>query len=200
MKKFFLLLMILFLSSPCFAQDKVLQGVVEFDWITKTQIQRDENIEQVKNIVFNDDTIFKYDKNEFKSSIADFKKNKNFLNDYDEIKSGKKEDDEKYYCGFYWKKLLVAYGIQYKKDKTQVYYYDAMGTLRWIDKYSKQYPTFPYWVYQYDTKGRLNAVYYYVSDDDQYVYSPKKEFQGRWYKDKLYNKNAKVVLTRSNFD
>lgn len=202
MKKFIAILFIL-IFFPCFVlaqeETKPLEIGVTFDWISKSQLQRDENIKQIQGTLFDTNTVLRYEKKEFREKYSEFLKNKNYLTDYEEISHGKKEDTDKFYCGFFFKKMLVAYGIQYKKNMKNIYYYDAMGTLRWIDIYSCDYPKFPYWSYQYEKNGKMVAAYYYISDADQYVFSPDKVFKGRWYKDKMYNKNAKVIMTRSNY-
>lgn len=172
---------------------------VSFDWISKTQLQRDENIKQIQNILFTDKTTVKYPKKTFKEMYKTFWRDKDYLNTYEAISNGKKEDDQKHYCGFFVKKLLIAYGFQYKNNMKNIYYYDAMGHLRWVDVFSAEYPKFPYWSYQYYRNGELVAAYYYISDYDQYVFTPDKKFKGRWYKEKMYNRNAKVIMTRSNW-
>lgn len=210
MKKIIILLILIFFALPVFSSPvvetpaptediKPLEASVTFDWISKSQIQRDENIAQIKSVLFNDNTVLKYKKSEFKNQNKDFWRDKNYLKNYEEITNGKKEDSDKNYCGFYLGKLLVAYGIQYKNNMKNIYYYDAMGHLRWVDVFSSQYPNFPYWSYQYYRTGELAAAYYYVSDIDQYVFDEKAKFRGRWYKDKMYNRNAKVIMTRSNY-
>ena len=210
MKKIIVFVLFLFLALPSFSamiteepfispEAKPIEASITFDWISKTQLQRDENIKQIQGILFNDKTVLKYNKKAFKEQYKDFIKNKNFATDYEEIINGKREDAEKYYCGFFWQKLLVAYGIQYKNDLKHVYYYDAMGGLKWIDIFSPDYPNFPYWSYQYFLNGELAAAYYYVSREDQYVFDANKKFRGRWYKENMYNRKAKVVMTRSNY-
>lgn len=210
MKKIITFLVFIFLAIPAFSSPveqiptlledaKPFEVGVSFDWISKTQMQRDENIAQIQNILFKDDLFLKYPKKEFKEKYAEFWKNKNYLKDYDEISKGKKEDADKYYCGFYVGKLLVAYGIQYKKHMENIYYYDAMGNLRWTDVFSANYPEFPYWSYQYYRDGKMIAAFYYVSDYDQYIFDTDKKFKGRWYKENMYNRNAKVIMTRSNY-
>lgn len=200
---FFILIALPAFSEPIMEQDvldsKPIEATVTFDWISKTQIQRDENIKTIQNTIFSDNTVFKYKKNQFEKEYKPYWKNENFLNDYDEIKNGKKEDADKYYCGFYVGKIFIAYGIQYKNNLKNIYYYDAMGGLRWVDVFSENYPKFPYYSYQYYRNGEMIAAYYYVSAYDQYVFDPKKKFLGRWYKENLYNRKAKVTMTRTNW-
>ncbi len=201
------LIALMFLTLPVYSQStqnvqedsKPLECGVTFDWISKTQIQRDENIAQIQNILFSDKIKTKYNKKEIKSQYAEFFKDKDARQNYIEISNGKKEDAQKYYCAFYWKNFLVAYGIQYKNNMKNIYYYDAMGNLRWVDVFSDNYPKFPYRSYQYYRTGELVASYYYVSEYDQYIFDPNKKFKGRWYKENMYNKNAKIIMTRSNY-
>jgi len=209
-KKIAALLLFMLLALPAFSQtnqetpmqaeeSKPFEIGVSFDWISKTQLQRDENIKQIQGILFSEKTVLKYPKNKFKEKYKTYWKDPDFLKHYEEISASKKEDDEKNYCGFYWKNILVAYGIQYKNDMENITYYDAMGNLRWVDVFSNNYPTFPYWSFQYSRNGEMVGAFYYVSDYDQYVFNPNKKFIGRWYKENMYNKNAKIIMTRSNW-
>lgn len=204
MKKIILGLFFIFLTLPAFAEPventKPIEIGISFDWISKTQLQRDENIKQIQNILFNEKTILKYNKKEFQTRYKDFLKDKNTVRNYMEISDGRKEDEQNYYAGFFLKKgLLIAYGIQSKKNMGYVYYYDAMGNLRFIDIYSSSYPRFPYYSYQYNSSGKLIGTIYFMSQNDQYIFNPDKTFKGRWYKENMYNRKAKVILTRSNW-
>lgn len=198
MKKLIIFILLMFFALPVFS--KTLETGITFDWISKTQLQRDENILQIQNTLFTDSTVIKYPKKQFKSEYKEFLKDENHVINYQEIAKGKHEDKDKNYSGFFLKNgLLVAYGIQDKRNMKSIYYYDAMGNLRYVDKFSANYPKFPYITLQYNINGELVAAFYYVSDYDQYVFSPDKKFKGRWYKEKLYNRKAKVIMTRSNY-
>lgn len=210
MKKILFTILLTFIALPCFSiqlqtpaepdtKREVLECRLTFDWLTKTQIQRDQNIKEIQSLLFSQDVVTRHSKKEFQQMYAQNLKNKNYLKDYEEISSGKNEDDEKNYCGFYYGKLLVVYGIQYKNEPKHKYYYDAMGSLRWVEVFSDNYPNFPYWSYQYYRNGKLTAAYYNLSDYDQYMFDANKKFVGRAYKENIYNKNAKVIMTRSNF-
>lgn len=202
----------MFLALPVFSEPivdnpsqigesaKPIECTITFDWISKTQLQRDENIQEIQNILFNEKTVLKYPKKEFKTKYGEFLKDKDSMQNYMDISGGKKEDAQKYYGGFKLPNgLLIAYGIQYKNNMKNIYYYDAMGHLRFIDIYSDTYPKFPYYALQYDTSGRLIGTIYFESIYDQYVFNPNKTFKGRWFNEKMYNKNAKVIMTRSNY-
>lgn len=201
-KKFFLVIILIFAfcsfnNALAQEQAKVLEGKASFDWIIKTQDEREQKIEEIRDLIFSEGTVLKYDKKVFRAQNEKYWKNSTYLTDYELIKAGVREDNGRELCGFYWKNLLIAYGIQYKNEPEHVFYYDSLGNLRWLDKVSSAYPKYPYWSYQYDKNGRLVAVYYNLSGDDQYVYTPDRVFQGRWYKENLYDKNAKIVMTRS---
>lgn len=201
MKKALLILFFLIFPLMCNAADEpVIKGGVTFDWISKTQIQRDANIQQIHDIMFQGDTIKKIPKKEFKEQYKAFLKDKNHLKNAAEIAKGKKENKNCKYSGFFLKNgLLIAYGIQYKNDVNHNYYYDAMGNLQYVDTFSQEYPNFPYYSSQYRVNGKLVGKFYSLSDYDQYIYDENGKFKGRWYKDKMYNRRAKVVMTRSNW-
>lgn len=210
MKKIIVLLLFMFLALPAISQtaienpditenSKPLEIGITFDWITKTQLQRDENIKQIQNMLFSEGFKPNYSKKEFKEKYKDNWKDKDNFQHYDTVNAGIREDADNYYCGFFKNKILIVYGVQHKANMENKYYYDAMGGLRWIDSFSSNYPEFPYWSYQYYRNGKLVAAYYNLSDYDQYIFDANKKFLGRAYKENIYNKNAKVIMTRSNF-
>lgn len=210
-KKMVVLLIFVSLALPVFSTPVVenliapdetgpLKCEISFDWVSKTQFQRDEKIKEIQEILFNEKTILKFPKKEFKEKNSAFLKDKDSIQNYIDISKGKKEDNDKYYAGFFLKNgLLVAYGIQYKNNMKNIYYYDAMGHLRFVDFYSDSYPKFPYYALQYDISGKLIGTIYFLSEYDQYIFNPDKTFKGRWYKEKMYNRNAKIIMTRSNY-
>lgn len=214
MKKIIISILLIFMAMPALSEPiiedllptdtqistKPLECEITFDWISKTQLQRDETIKQIQDILFNEKTVLKYNKKEFKTTHKDFFKDKDSMQHYMDISGGKKEDADKYYAGFFLKNgLLIAYGIQYKNNMKNIYYYDVMGHLRFLDIYSNTYPNFPYYALQYDTSGKLIGTIYFVSVYDQYIFNPDKTFKGRWFKENMYNRNAKVILKRSNY-
>jgi len=44
----------------------------------------------------------------------------------------------------------------------------------------------------------ISAIYF-VSHDMQYMYEPDGKFQVVWFMDKMYDRNAKQTLTRTNW-
>lgn len=180
---------------------KTLEAVVAFDWLDITQAQRDENIEHYRNLLFEDNSSRVYfTKDEFKKEFKTYYKDKDFKLHYMLTNNGVTEDEDAKYCAFYYKNnTLVMYAIQYKNNPNKAFYYTAFGGLRYTDVMSDEYPNFPYTSMQYNKKGQLKSAIYFISKDLQYMYGPEKEFQGLWYKDKMYDKKGKQVLTRTNW-
>lgn len=180
---------------------KPIEVTVSFDWLDISMAQREEQLNHYKTLLFDENTSDIYfTKREFKSKFADYLRDKNFKHHYFLTNNGVTEDEDAKYCAFFFKnKVLVIYAIQYKQNPTNAFYYTAFGKLRYTDVMSKEYPNFPYTSMQYDPQGRLKSAIYFVSKDFQYMFGPDKDFQGVWYKDKMYDKNGKQVLTRTNW-
>lgn len=180
---------------------KPVELQVTFDWLDITQVQRDANIEKYHKLLFDENSSRIYfTKQEFKTQFVNYFKDRDFKHHYFLTNNGVTEDEEAKYCAFFYKKnTLVMYAIQYKNNPTNAFYYNAFGKLYYTDVISKEYPNFPYTSMQYNRKGELKSAIYFVSRDIQYMFGPEKEFQGIWYKDKMYDKNGKQVLTRNNW-
>lgn len=178
-----------------------LEASISFDWLDVSLAQREEYISKYKNLLFENNSSKIYlNKEEFKTKFAKYKKDKEFKLHYMLTNEGVTEDEDAKYCAFFYKKnTLVMYAIQYKNNPTNSFYYSAFGKLYYTDVISEEYPNFPYTSMQYDRKGNLKSAIYFLSKDMQYMFGPDKEFQGVWYKDKMYDKNGKSVLTRSQW-
>jgi len=179
----------------------VLQASITFDWLDITQAQREENISKYKNLLFeNNSSKIYYEQDQFKKQYAKYFKDHDFKTHYMYANNGVTEDEEAKYCAFYYKnKTLMIYAIQYKDNPRQAFYYSPFGKMYYTDLMSDEYPNFPYTSMQYDRKGRLSSAIYFISKDIQYMFGPDKEFQGIWYKDKMYDKNGKQTITRTHW-
>ena len=181
-------------------QEIVLTGNLVFDWLDISQVERDAVIDKYQKELFGENTVYKYNKKEFRAEYKDYLKDKDYKRHYMLVQNGVKETDTENLCGFYYRNnLLISYAIQYKNDLRTVYYYDTLGKLRYIDKFSENYPNFPYMSKQYRANGTLVSAIYFISHDMQYMYNDDNSFKGAWYKDKMYDRHAKQVLTRSNW-
>ena len=196
----FLLIFVVSNINTSFASETQLEGDISFDWTTKSQLERDENILKIKNIIYKDNIIEKYSKREFKSLYKNYLKDADRNKHYVEITSGKKQNETERLAGFYvnGEKLLYMYGIQYKNDIYTTYYYDMLGNLRYIDKMSENYPNYPYYSLQYRINGELAGAIYFTAYDTQYVYK-KGKFKGIWFKDTMFNAKAKKIMSRTNY-
>ena len=210
MKKILAILLLLLVGSISNATDltevlpdennnPVLTANIVFDWLDINQTDRDAVIEKYKSELFPDDTIYKYKKKEFKNEYKDFLKDKDYKRHYMLVTNNVKETNDENLCGFYRKTLLISYAVQYKNDLRTVYYYDVLGNLRYVDKLSENYPNYPYMSKQYRVSGKLIGAIYFISHDMQYMYNSDMTFKGAWYKDKMYDRHAKQVLTRTNW-
>lgn len=177
----------------------VLTANIVFDWLDINQTDRDAVIEKYKTELFPNGTVYKFDKKQFKNEFKDFLKDKDYKRHYMLVKNNVKETNDENLCGFYRKSLLISYAVQYKNDLRTVYYYDVLGNLRYVDKMSKNYPNYPYMSKQYRISGKLVGAIYFMSHDMQYMYNPDQTFKGAWYKDKMYDRHARQVLTRTNW-
>lgn len=181
--------------------EDAVSAEVSFDWLDINAEKRNEYINDYRLLIFDNgsDGVF-FDKDEFNATFKPYLKDKNFKHHYFYVNNGITEDEEAKYCAFYYKKsTLLIYAIQYKSNPRQAFYYSAFGKMYYIDLMSENYPNFPYYSLQYDRKGRLSSAIYFVSADLQYMFGPDKEFQGVWYKDKMYDKTGKQTLTRTNW-
>lgn len=178
-----------------------LEVEVVFDWLDLSQAKREEQIDYFKSQLFdNNSSKIYFTKDEFKKNFSNFMKDKDFKHHYMLTNNGVTEDETAKYCAFFYKKnTLVMYAIQYKNDPKHAFYYTAFGKMYYTDVMSDEYPNFPYTSMQYDRNGKLKSAIYFVTKDIQYMFGPEKEFQGIWYKDKMYDKNGRQTLTRTNW-
>lgn len=200
-KNLILLLLFVIILSPSIASEQMrLNGNINFDWVTKTQLERDTNIEHIRKILYSDNPTSMYSKKEFRNTYKDHLKDKNTKQHYIQVLSGIKETETENIAGFYAlkDKILYAYAIQYKNNPMTVYYYDTLGNLRYVDKFSDNYPNYPYYSHQYYANGKLISSIYFTAYDTQYMYKNGK-FIGVWFKDTMFNSKAKKIMTRTNY-
>ena len=183
------------------AEDSIpLQAEITFDWFDISMVKREEIVENYKNIIFSDDEVYKYKRKEFRNHFNDFLRDKDYKEHYRLASNGVLDTGYAKLCAFFYKKdILVIYALQYKDRMKNAFYYDAFGHLKFVDVMEGNYPDFPYWSKQYTSNGKMISAIYFVSKDIQYMYAPDGEFQGVWYKDKMFNIDAKQVLTRTNW-
>lgn len=195
-----ILLTIMLLAQPAvFASfNDVLIADVTYDWINKSEVEREAIIQEVKDIIF-EQPVEK--QNDFRSQFKDKLKDKNYLENYMAASAGYKEYKGNNISAFYFKKMksLYMYALQDKKDVSKAFYYDALGHLKYVDLIYGEYPDYPYYSIQYRITGTPVSAIYFASKDCQYLFTPKGEFEGVWYKHNLYNKKTEVILKRTTY-
>lgn len=199
MLKKILLTIILLTQTAVFASfNDVLIADVTYDWINKSEVEREAIIQEVKDIIFEQPVEKQKD---FRSQFKDKLKDKNFLENYMAASAGYKEYKGNNISAFYFKKMksLYMYALQDKKDVSKAFYYDALGHLKYVDLIYGEYPDYPYYSIQYRISGTPVSAIYYASKDCQYLFTPKGDFEGVWYKHNLYNKKSEVILKRTTY-
>lgn len=200
MKKILTILAIIFIGLSVNAEDITLTGEAQFDWVDMTQVQRDSAIEQYREILFGNEAVQTYSKDEFKQKFKPFMKDADYKEHYRLAKMGQTETEDANLCAFFFRSdILIIYAIQYKNNPRNVYYYNAYGRLQYVDDISENYPNFPYNSKQYRVSGKPVSAIYFTSHDIQYMYEPDGKFKGLWYKEKMYDKNGKQKVIRSNW-
>lgn len=197
-KKIFLTV-ICFLSLSAFANyNDVYVADIQYDWINKTSLEKDVMIKEIHDIIFESEITMKPD---LKTIFKDRLKDKEYLDHYMAAAAGYKEYKDYNISAFYYKRMSnpFMYALQDKSDTSKAFYYDALGNLRYIDFIEGDYPDYPYYAIQYRISGKPVSAVYFISEDCQYLFKPKGDFEGVWYQHKLYNKENKVILKRTTY-
>lgn len=173
---------------------------IQYDWIRKTDVEKEAIISEVRDIIFEDKTNISILEN-LKSEYREILKDKNQREHYLAASAGRKECGEYNISAFYFgkQKHIYMYALQKKSDISKTYYYDALGKLRYIDLIYGEYPDYPYYAIQYNINGKPVSAIYYVSKDNQYLFDPDSTFKGVWYKHNLYDKHSDIILKRTTY-
>ena len=198
LKKFLVLLLMLFCGSVFANYNDIYIANITYDWINKSEVEKEEIIQEVHDILFANPV---QKQSGFRSQFKDKLKDKNRVENYYAASAGYKEYKGNYISAFYYKRMkhIYMYGLQSKEDTSKAYYYDALGALKYVDFIEGDFPDYPYSAIQYNISGKPVSAIYYISKDCQYLYKPSGEFEGVWYKHNLYNKKNKVVLKRTTY-
>ncbi len=173
---------------------------VPFDWFELELDNKSKRINEFREIIFGESSKINLTKAEFNKALSKYKKDKQFKHHYMLANNGVTQDEDARYNPFYYKNnVLVIYAIMYNNDIHHALYYNPYGRLFYVDITSDAYPSFPYYSIQYDRKGNLKSAIYFASHDIQYMFNPKREFIGIWYKDKMYDAHGKQISTREGW-
>ena len=198
LKKFLITLCLIIPLASFGNYNDIYVADIQYDWIDKDELAKEAMITEVHDIMFANPIEQRTD---LRSLFHDKLKDKNHVDNYLAASAGYDEYKDHYISAFYYKKMKspIMYGLQDKNDVTKAFYYDAMGTLRYVDFIDGEYPDYPYSAIQYRISGKPVSAIYYISKDCQYLFKPNGEFEGVWYKHKLYNKKNKVILKRTKY-
>ena len=198
LRKYIITLMLLLQSCAFANYNDIYIANIQYDWIDKSMVEKEAIISEIHDIMFA--TPIEKQK-DFKQQFKDKLKDKNYKENYLAASAGYKEYKENNISAFYYKRMknIYMYALQDKKDVSKAYYYDTLGNLRYVDLINGEYPDYPYYSIQYRISGQPVSAIYFVSKDCQYLFTPEGDFEGVWYKHNLYNKNSKVILTRTTF-
>ena len=172
---------------------------IQYDWIKKTEQEKDVLINEVHDIVF-ENGIYEKQKG-LKKQFKDRTQDKEYRQHYLAASAGYEEFKDYNISAFYFKnqKHIYMYALQDKKDISKSFYYDALGNLKFIDFIYGEYPEYPYYSVQYKTNGTPVSAIYFVTKDTQYVFSPDGTFTGLWHKHNFYDKKSKIISKRTSF-
>ena len=197
-KKIFFTILLLTQTTAFANYNDIYIADITYDWINKSEVEKEAIISEVKDIIFENPVVKQKD---FRSQFKDRLKDKNYLENYMSASAGYKEYKGNNISAFYFKRLksLYMYALQDKKDVSKAYYYDALGHLKYVDFMYGEYPDYPYYSIQYKITGTPVSAIYFVSKDCQYLFTPKGDFEGVWYKHNLYNTKSEVILRRTTY-
>lgn len=187
----YVFIILIFINYPAYPQG-VIKGGVELDWPLLSQQERTKAINYYREIIFND-VRYKIEKDQLKP----YKKDPNKKQNIRAVRNEFKNLPDRELAGFYFlNKILFLYGVKYYDDKHHIYYYNMLGGLEFVDILDRPHDQYPYIAYKYKRNGKLVEAAYYISEYDQYCFDEDGDFKGRWYMDKLYDKKAKIILSR----
>ena len=197
-KKFLIALCLMLPLCATANYNDVYVANIEYDWINKSALEKEAMITEIHDIIFTESLTKRQD---LKTLFKDKLKDKNHIDNYLAASAGYKEYKGNNISAFYYKRMTnpFMYALQAKEDTSTAFYYDAMGNLRYVDFINGDYPDYPYYAIQYRINGTPVSAIYFISKDCQYLYKPNGDFEGVWYKHKLYNKSNKVILTRTTY-
>lgn len=186
MKKLFFLIMLFFLfAPPGFCENTVLRGSVNY------------TVESARKLAF-EGLDLKLDKKLLTPYIEDENNKENL----ELIKSHKQTAGRKVMSFVMAKGFVKGYAIIYDDKPEYIYYYSNGGYLVAVDIDKKfDSNTYPYKIGKYSAlTGNLISIGFYVSEDEQYVYTKNGKLRAHWVGNTGYNEKGKPIATRDFSD
>ena len=157
---------------------EVLQGHVIYDEFTAHEIA-------FKNIQYKIDTNF----------LAPYKIDYDYKEHYITLRDNHSEivEDDKIICPFYFKNLLVVYGIKYRNNPRVIPYYNAYGKIKQVEIVEES-NNYPFRAFTYTPSGKLTSVLLYVSASEQFTFNSSGKLLGHWVGNKYFGSNGKEKI------
>ena len=87
-----------------------------------------------------------------------------------------------------------TYGIIYKNDPINVWYYTHSGNLMHVE--TKTSLIYPYKTYKYTPSGMLVNMSLRISDRESYIFDKQGNLIAHWFRQNCYNPDGKIIMTR----
>lgn len=171
MKKIILILIIIMLHFPAFAE--VLQGGVSYD----------VNSAREELLRFSDKKI---DKTLVQSFYRDY-----YYNENQTYKLSANKNPANRVLAFF---SDTTYGVMYNAIPLYVWYYSKDGTLIYMEK--KDSTEYPYKTYKYTPSGLLMNMSLRVSKEEAFVFTPAGKLIAHWIGSNAYDEENNVIMTR----
>lgn len=171
MKKIILILLIIMLHFPAFAE--VLQGGVSYD----------VNSAREELLRFSDKKI---DKTLVQSFYRDY-----YYDENQTYKLSANKNPANRVLAFF---SDTTYGVMYNAIPLYVWYYSKDGTLIYMEK--KDSTEYPYKTYKYTPSGLLMNMSLRVSKEEAFVFTPAGKLIAHWIGQNAYDEENNVIMTR----
>lgn len=87
-----------------------------------------------------------------------------------------------------------TYGIIYKNNPTNVWYYTHSGNLMHVE--TKTSLIYPYKTYKYTPDGILVNMSLRISDRESYIFDKQGNLIAHWLGQNCYNTDGRIIMTR----
>lgn len=87
-----------------------------------------------------------------------------------------------------------SYGVVYKQNPLEVYYYGSDGILTHNEK--RDSVNYPYKAYKYNVSGKLVNKSLRTSEEESFIFNPTGGLIAHWLGDKCFDENNNVIMSR----
>lgn len=173
MKRILLILLLLFMLSCDVSFGQIITGEVTY------------NTNSARNELFSN-PVLPFSSSNIQKNIID----KNYLQNKTALLKGQTDLKDRILAQF----SDGSYGIIYKDNLTNVFYYTPDGLLTHNEiKASLDYP---YKAYKYDINGNLVNTSLRVSQNETFIFSKQAKLIAHWIGELCYDENNKIIMSR----